>query len=161
MPWRPEGLGSSGNITRGEGDTQFQEPHHSAVEEPVLGFAGALVWEWLLRLILAALSGSSCPVRYINYLCAHTDPPQVVCHSLQMEGTLEDLASHADEKLHTSQFCTSSSLTALSITSTALSSWALHCRQQQILKVLPLLNIYYLSVCQASITKGGSGNYRR
>lgn len=153
----PEGLGSSVNSTRGGCGTLFQKSHQSPTEEP-----GALVQGWLLTLVLAALSESHSPVRYVNHSCDHTDPPSgLVCRSSHMEDTLEGLASLCRWKA-SHQFTTSSTTaTALFITSIALQSWALYCWQQQILKVLQSLNIYHLSVCQANITRGGSGNYRR
>lgn len=43
MPWRDEGLGSSGHSTEGGGDTEFQGFHHSAAEDPGWGLTGALV----------------------------------------------------------------------------------------------------------------------
>lgn len=156
MAWRVLGCGSPGNGTQCRSDTQLQKSHHSAAKEAVLGLAGAMVQEWLLTLVLVALSESLYPVRYLNYFCAPTESPLVVFHSHQIEDTLEDLASHADEKLHAIQFHTSSTpITVLSITSAALSSWDLYCSQQQI------LNTYYLSVCWANITRGSSGNFRR
>lgn len=88
-------------------------------------------------------TGSSSPVRYVNHSCDHTDPPSgLVCHSLQMGDTLENLASLCRWKA-SHQFTTSSTIAAaISITSIALHNWALYCWQQQILKVLQSLNIY-------------------